>query len=34
MDLLLAVPADADPAAYERAGYVAALQAANRGQFG
>jgi dihydroorotate dehydrogenase (fumarate) len=28
---LLSVPADADGAAYERAGYVTALQAANRG---
>ena len=28
---LLSVPADADGAAYERAGYVRALQAANRG---
>jgi dihydroorotate dehydrogenase (fumarate) len=30
---LLAVPADADPAAYERAGYVTAMRAANAGAY-
>jgi len=31
---LLAVPADADPSAYERANYVRALRAANAGDYG
>jgi dihydroorotate dehydrogenase (fumarate) len=31
---MLAVPPDADPSAYERAGYVRALRAANAGDFG
>jgi dihydroorotate dehydrogenase (fumarate) len=30
---LLAVPADADPATYERAGYVSAMRAANAGAY-
>jgi len=31
---MLAVPAEADAAEYERAGYVAAMQAANAAHFG
>jgi dihydroorotate dehydrogenase (fumarate) len=31
---MLAVPADADETAYERAGYVGALREANRGFYG
>ena len=30
---MLAVPADADAAAYERAGYVTAMRAANAGAY-